>query len=97
MSRRSLWMTALLTVVVGVSLSADRVRLRSGKVVTKAFIGADSRAVRVLLADGRVSEIPIEDAVAAEFSARKPAPPPAKPAPKPAPKPAAQPRATAAE
>ena len=50
-------------------------------------MGADSRSVRVLLDDGQVSEVPIADAVAVEFSARKPAPP----APKPAPKPAAAP------
>ena len=99
MPRRTLWMTALLTVVVGVSLSADRVRLRSGKVITGTVIGADSRAVRLLLDDGRVSEIAIEDAAAIEFSARKPATPAAKPAakpaatpaPKPEPKPAARP------
>lgn len=92
MSRHTVWMTALLTLVVGVSLSADRVRLRSGKVIEGTFIGADSKAVRVLLESGQVSEVPIEDAVAVEFSARKPAAP--KPAPKPAaaaPKPAAAP------
>jgi hypothetical protein len=43
------------------------------------FIGADSKAVRVLLDNGQVSQIPIEDAVAVEFSARKPAPPPPPP------------------
>ena len=92
MSRHTVWMTALLTLVVGVSLSADRVRLRSGKVIEGTFIGADSKAVRVLLESGQVSEVPIEDTVAVEFSARKPAAP--KPAPKPAaaaPKPAAAP------
>jgi outer membrane lipoprotein SlyB len=88
MSRHTILLTAALTLVVGVSLSADRVRLRSGKVVVGTFIGADSKAVRVLLDDGRVSEIPIQDAMAVEFSARKPATPPAKPAPaaQPAPK-----------
>ena len=91
MSRHTMWLTAALTLAVGVSLSADRVRLRSGKVVVGTFIGADSKAVRVLLDDGRVSEIPIQDAMAVEFSARKPATPPAKPAPKAAPAPAAQP------
>jgi outer membrane lipoprotein SlyB len=40
--------------------------------------------VRVLLDDGKVTEVPIEDAAAVEFSARKPAPPPP-PAPRPAP------------
>jgi hypothetical protein len=80
----------LLVLATGVSLSADRVKLRSGKVIEGMFMGADSKSVRVLLDDGQVSEVPIADAVAVEFSARKPAPPPApKPASKPAPKPAA--------
>jgi hypothetical protein len=79
---------ALLVVATGVSLSADRVKLRSGKVIEGMFMGADSRSVRILLDDGQVSEVPIADAVAVEFSARKPTPPPA---PKPAPKPAAAP------
>jgi hypothetical protein len=75
------------------SLSADRVRLRSGKTIEGTFIGADSQAVRVLLESGQVSEVPIEEAVAVEFAARKPAPPkpaPPKPAP-PNPAPAAAP------
>ena len=85
MSRHTPWMTALIVLLVGTALSADRVRLRSGKIVEGMFIGADSKAVRVLLDTGKVSEIPIQDAVAVEFSPRKPpAPPPAPPAPKPA-------------
>jgi len=51
-------------------------------------MGADSKSVRILLDDGQVSEVPLSDALAVEFSARKPAPPPPPPAPKPAPKPA---------
>ena len=66
----------MLVLATGVSLAADRVRLRSGKVVEGMFIGGDSKSVRVLLDSGSVSEIPLEDAVAVEFSARKPAPPP---------------------
>ena len=94
MTRRTLCITALFTLAVGVSLSADKVRLRSGKVVQGTFIGADSKAVRLLLDDGRVSEVPIEELAGVDFSARKPAapPPPAaapKPAGRPAPKPAA--------
>jgi hypothetical protein len=54
------------------------------------FIGGDSKSVRVLLDNGSVSEIPLEEAVAVEFSARKPAPPPPPPAP---PRPAAAPKA----
>jgi hypothetical protein len=93
--RRTLWTTALLLLAVGVTLSADRVRLRSGKIVEGMFIGADSKSVRVLLEDGRVSEVPIEQTLAIEFAARKPAPPPAPPAAAPsarAPRPPAAPR-----
>ncbi len=79
---------AVLVLGAGASLSADRVKLRSGKVVEGMFIGGDSKSVRVLLDNGSVSEIPLEEAVAVEFTARKP-----KPAPQPAaaPKPAAAP------
>ena len=72
-------------VAAGASLSADRVRLRSGKVVEGMFIGGDSKSVRVLLDSGSVSEIRLEDAVAVEFSARKTAPSHAKPTPTPSP------------
>ena len=74
----------VLVLGTGVSLAADRVRLRSGKVVEGMFIGGDSKSVRVLLDNGSVSEIPLEEAVAVEFSARKPKPTPATPAPRPA-------------
>ena len=86
-NRSIYWITAGLVLAAGVSLSADRVRLRSGKTIEGTFIGADSKAVRVLLDNGQVSQVAIEDAVAVEFSARKPAPTaaPAKPAPAAAP------------
>jgi hypothetical protein len=94
-------MTAILVVSAGITLSADRVKLRSGKVIEGMFMGADSKSVRVLLDDGQVREVPIEEAVAVEFSARKPAPPPTPPparpaasATAPAPKPAAKPAMT---
>jgi hypothetical protein len=82
-------MAAVLVVAAGASLSADRVRLRSGRVVEGIFIGGDSKSVRVLLDNGSVSEIPLEDAAAVEFSVRKPPPPPPPPA---APTPAARPQ-----
>jgi hypothetical protein len=75
----------MLVLATGASLSADRVRLRSGKVIEGMFIGGDSKAVRVLLDNGQVSEIPLEDAVGVEFSARKPQPPPPPPSPSPKP------------
>jgi hypothetical protein len=90
-SRR--WVVVLLVLVAGASLSADRVRLRSGKAVEGIFIGGDSKSVRILLDDGRVSEISLEEAVAVEFSARKPKPAPAPPPPVPAPAAAAAPAA----
>ena len=67
------WVAVLIVFMAAASLSADRVRLRSGKIVVGTFIGADSKSVRVLLDNGSVSEVPIEDTVAVEFSARKPA------------------------
>ena len=79
--RRVQWITAVLILALGSPLLADRVRLRSGKVITGMFMGGDSKSVRVLLDNGQVSEVPLEDAVAVEFSARKPAPPPPPPPP----------------
>lgn len=86
-TRNTRWTVAILVAVTGVSLSADRVRLRSGKVIDGMFLGGDSKAVRVLLDSGQVSEVPLVDAVSVEFSPRKPPPPP--PPPKPAAAPAA--------
>jgi hypothetical protein len=68
------WLTLALVLATGVALSADRVRLRSGKVVEGMFIGGDSKSVRVLLDNGSVSEIPLSEAVTVEFSARTPKP-----------------------
>jgi hypothetical protein len=91
MITRTQFVTVLILATAGVSLSADRVRLRSGKTVEGIFMGGDSKSVRVLLDDGKVSEVPLEEAAAVEFSARKPAPPPPPPAPKPAAAPSAAP------
>ena len=84
--RRLWWTAALLTIAVAAPAFADTVKLRSGKVVTGQFIGGDSKSVRVLLDSGIVSEVPLDQAVAVEFSPRKPAaPPPPPPAASPAP------------
>jgi hypothetical protein len=80
---RARWIAAVLVLSAGASLSADRIRLRSGKVVEGQFLGGDSKTVRVLLDNGSVSEVRLEDALAVEFSERKPPPPPPPPAPKP--------------
>ena len=79
---------AVLMVMAAVaSLSADRIKLRSGKIVEGMFLGGDSKSVRVLLDDGQVVEVPLEQALAVEFSARKPAPAPQPKASAPAPQP----------
>src|SRR4051812_25064273 len=64
-------------------VSADRVRLRSGKIVDGSFMSADAKAVRVLLANGAIAEFPVGDLAAVEFAERKAPPAPAK-APDPA-------------
>jgi hypothetical protein len=84
--RRAHWFTALLVLMVGATLSADRVKLKSGKVIEGMFVGADSKAVRILLDNGKVTEVGIEDTVSVEFTPRKPPPPPPPP-PNPATKP----------
>jgi hypothetical protein len=93
------WGSTIVTLALaaGAPLSADSVKLKSGKVIQGIFVGGDSRSVRILLDNGTVSEVPLHDAVAVEFDARKAAPPPA-PAPKPAapPPPAASAAAPAA-
>jgi hypothetical protein len=85
--RRISCIAAILAAAAVVPLSADRIRLRSGKAVEGMFIGGDSKTVRVLLDNGQVSEVPLEEAASVEFSPRKPPPPPPPPPP---PKPAAQ-------
>ena len=73
-------LVAVLTLTAVVSLDADRIRLRSGGTIEGMFIGGDSKAVRMLLADGTISEVKTENAVAVEFSPRPPAAPPPAPA-----------------
>jgi hypothetical protein len=82
--KRLWWIAALLTIAIAAPAFADTVKLRSGKTVTGQFIGGDSKSVRVLLDSGIVSEVPLDQAVGVEFSARKPAPPPPPPSPPPA-------------
>lgn len=70
--------TVVTAVTAGmVTLSADRVKLRSGQSVTGDFMSGDSKVVRLLLANGRVAEFSIDDVTSVEFSSRKPAPAPA--------------------
>jgi hypothetical protein len=83
MTIRTIGLAAALVAAASISLDADRIKLRSGKVVDGMFVGADSKAVRVLLDNGSVTEVKIADVVTVEFDERKPPPPP--PPPKPSP------------
>jgi hypothetical protein len=69
-----------LVAVGGVTLSADRVKLRSGETVEGDFISADVKVIRLLLANGSIAEFPVTGVGTVEFTARK-APPPAAPDP----------------
>jgi hypothetical protein len=86
--------TLALAITVGsVGLSADRIRLRSGRTVDGSFLSADVRNVRLLLANGTVAEFPVADVTAVEFSPRK-SPPPPSPDPSRAPSPVTVPAGT---
>lgn len=75
------------------TLSADKIKLRSGKVLDVSFMSADAKMVRVLLANGQIAEFKIEDIGSMEFTPRK-APPPPAPDPARAPAPVTLPAAT---
>ena len=77
--------TVMLALGMSAALSADRIKLRSGKIVDGTFVGADSKTVRLLLANGTRSDFPIGDVEGVEFTARKPPAPPPDPAAAPAP------------
>ena len=86
-SRNAPMMAAMLVVIAGATLSADRVQLRTGQAVEGIYIGGDSKAVRLLLDSGRVAEFMLDQVTSVEFDARKPAkaaPPRAAAAPTPA-------------
>jgi hypothetical protein len=92
-TRRIAAPVAMIVAIAGTTLSADRVRLRSGKAVDGSFMSADVKTVRVLLADGKIADFPVDDVSAVEFSPRK-APPPPAPDPARAPKPVTVPTGT---
>ena len=69
-------LSTVLVFLMGATLSADRLRLRSGKVIEGTFLAGDSKTVRMLLANGSKSEVAIEEVTAVEFTPRRPPPPP---------------------
>jgi outer membrane lipoprotein SlyB len=95
MKKFSTWLTTLgvLIVMAAATLSADRVKLRSGKSVEGSFLSADVKVVRLLLGNGSIAEFPVDDVASVEFTPRKQPPPPA-PDPAAAPKPVTVPANT---
>ena len=72
---------AVVVLLSGASLSADRVRLRSGQSVEGTLVSADEQVVTVLLKNGRKAQFQVADVAALEFTARRAeAPPPPEPA-----------------
>jgi hypothetical protein len=95
MRKHSLFLSTLTAtiVVAGATLSADKLTLRSGKVVTGSFMSADVKIVRLLLDNGSIAEFPVDGVSAVEFSPRK-APPAPAPDPSKAPAPVTLPAGT---
>jgi hypothetical protein len=83
----------IVLVLASATLSADRVKLRSGQSVAGSFLSADVKVVRILLSNGKIAEFNVEEVAALEFSVRKPAPA-AAPDPATAPKPVTIPNGT---
>jgi hypothetical protein len=84
---------AAIATMAAATLSADRVKLKSGTVVEGSFMSADVKRVRLLLANGSIAEFPIADISAVEFDARK-SPPASAPDPATAPAPVTVPTGT---
>ena len=89
LSTRLLLAATAVATISTATLSADRVRLRSGQVVEGNFMSADVKRVRMLLADGSITEFPVAEVAAVEFTERKAAQPALAPPPDPAREPAA--------
>src|SRR5687767_1905820 len=84
----------MLVMMAGTIVSADRVRLRSGKVIEGTLTGADASTVRLLLANGSRADVAVADIAGIDFTSRTPAPPPAPPSPARAPAPVTVPAKT---
>jgi hypothetical protein len=97
MNRHTAWLTTVGVAIAmaGATLSADRVKLRTGQSVDGSFLSADTKSVRFLLANGSIAEFGVEEIAAVEFTPRKAAPAPvAAPDPTVAPKPVSVPSGT---
>ena len=91
--RHVLLTAAAIVTIAAATLSADRVKLKSGTVVDGSFMSADATRVRLLLANGSIAEFPVADISSVEFTPRK-TPPAAAPDPATAPAPVTVPSGT---
>jgi len=57
-------------------VSADKLKLRNGQSVDGTFLSADTKVVRIMTANGGISEFTVENVASVEFTPRKVAPPP---------------------
>ena len=87
-------LVVLSLVMAGTIVSADRVRLRSGRVIDGTLTGADSSTVRLMLANGTRADVAVADIAGIEFTARAPKAAPPAPAPGRAPAPVTVPANT---
>ena len=98
MQKQIVWSATLAVALLAITatLSADKVRLRSGQAVDGSFLSADAQIVRVLLGNGKIAEFPVGDVAGLDFTARKAAPAAAAAPPDPAkaPKPITLPSGT---
>jgi hypothetical protein len=84
---------AVIVAVSSVTLRADTIRLRSGQTITGSVLSADSTVVKVMLDNGMVANLRVEEISNIEYSART-APPPPPPDPSRAPEPVTIPAGT---
>jgi hypothetical protein len=84
---------AFAVVTASQTLSADRVKLRSGQVVDGSFVSADAKVVRMLLSGSQIADFKVSDVASLEFTPKKVEPPPA-PNPARAPAPVSLPMGT---
>jgi hypothetical protein len=77
MTRHRRWLTMAVAVVLGATLQADRLKMRTGAVIDGTYVGGDQKVVRFRAADGATRQYDVMDIAELTFSPRTP-PAPAK-------------------
>jgi hypothetical protein len=76
MTRRYRWLALPLALVLGATLEADRLKMRTGAVIDGTYVGGDQKVVRFKSADGTTRQYELIDVAELTFSARTPPPTP---------------------